>query len=89
MTNGSGKSDRPVVPEKSPNKAGPPAAEGMEGRGLAKGNHVTNSTVYADMPGRTRRVIHLFSRNRGDLPGNDCLPRGGRIGSVKPAGGYE
>src|ERR1700721_2649884 len=38
MTNESGKSDRPVVPEKSPNKAGQPVAEGMEGRGLAKGN---------------------------------------------------
>src|SRR6266481_4839410 len=38
MTNGSGKSDSPVVPEKSPNKAGRPVAEGMEGRGLAKGN---------------------------------------------------
>src|ERR1700740_1924499 len=38
MTNGPGKSDRPTVPGKSPNKAGPPAAEGMEGKGLAKGN---------------------------------------------------
>src|SRR6202163_2027229 len=38
MTNGPGKSDSPVVPEKSPNKAGQPAAEGMEGRGRAKGN---------------------------------------------------
>jgi RNA-directed DNA polymerase len=38
MTNGSGKSDRPTVPEKSPNNAGQTAAEGMEGRGLAKGN---------------------------------------------------
>jgi RNA-directed DNA polymerase len=38
MTNGPGKSDRPEVPEKSPNKAGPSAAEGTEGRGLAKGN---------------------------------------------------
>src|ERR1700746_2056654 len=38
MTNGHGKSDRPVVPEKSPNKAGQPVAEGMEGSGLAKGN---------------------------------------------------
>jgi RNA-directed DNA polymerase len=35
---GQGQSDRPVVPTKSPNKAGEPAAEGMEGRGLAKGN---------------------------------------------------
>jgi hypothetical protein len=38
MTNGPGKSDSPVVPEKSPNNAGQPAAEGMEGSGLAKGN---------------------------------------------------
>src|SRR6266446_4032769 len=36
--NGQGQSDRPVVPAKFPNKAGRPAAEGMEGRGLAKGN---------------------------------------------------
>jgi RNA-directed DNA polymerase len=36
--NGPGKSDRPRVPTKSPNKAGNPATEGMEGRGLAKGN---------------------------------------------------
>jgi len=38
MTNRPGKSDRPTVPEKFPNNAGQPAAEGMEGRGLAKGN---------------------------------------------------
>jgi len=33
-----GKSDSLVVPGKSPNKAEEPAAEAMEGRGLAKGN---------------------------------------------------
>ena len=38
MTNGPGKSDRPTVPEKSPNNARQRAAEGMEGSGLAKGN---------------------------------------------------
>ncbi len=49
MMNGHGKSDRPVVPAKSPNNAdgllaslddvkGRSVAEGMEGRGLAKGN---------------------------------------------------
>jgi len=48
MMNGHRKSDRPVVPAKSPNntgpparrsaQGGPPAAEGTEGRGLAKGN---------------------------------------------------
>ncbi len=32
------KSDRPVVPAKAPNKAEQSAAEGPEGRGLAKGN---------------------------------------------------
>jgi RNA-directed DNA polymerase len=32
------KSHRPIVPMKSPNKAGQPAAEAVEGRGLAKGN---------------------------------------------------
>ncbi len=36
--NGLRQSDRPVVPTKSPNNAGASAAEGMEGRGLAKGN---------------------------------------------------
>ncbi len=38
MMNEHGKSDRPIVPGKSPNKARVPAAEEMEGRGLAKGN---------------------------------------------------
>jgi len=40
MMNGSGKSDRPIVPRKPPNKAAgaPAAAEGVEERGLAKGN---------------------------------------------------
>jgi RNA-directed DNA polymerase len=36
--NGPGQSDRSVVPTKSPNNAARAAAEGMEGRGLAKGN---------------------------------------------------
>jgi RNA-directed DNA polymerase len=36
--NGHGKSDRPTVPMKFPNKAGQPAAEGMEGKGLAEGS---------------------------------------------------
>ena len=36
--NGPGKSDRPIVPGKPPNKAERSAAEAVEGRGLAKGN---------------------------------------------------
>ena len=38
MTDNRGKSDSPVVPLKSPNNAGQPAAEAVEGSGLAKGN---------------------------------------------------
>jgi RNA-directed DNA polymerase len=38
MMNEHGKSDRPIVPGKSPNKVRTPMAEEMEGRGLAKGN---------------------------------------------------
>jgi group II intron reverse transcriptase/maturase len=38
MMHGGGKSDSPIVPGKSPNKAEGPAAEATEGRGLAKGN---------------------------------------------------
>ncbi len=38
MTHGWRKSDRPVVPAKSSNNGGRPAAEAVEGRGLAKGN---------------------------------------------------
>src|ERR1700728_437067 len=38
MMNERGKSDGPIVPKKSPNKASVSVAEEMEGRGLAKGN---------------------------------------------------
>ena len=38
MTNRGGKSDRPIVPGKPPNKVEAPAAEVVEGRGRAKGN---------------------------------------------------
>ena len=60
MTNGPGKSDRPVVPEKSPNKAGQPAAEGLEGRGLAKGNlrqqNAPRTPSRKDAPSALERV---------------------------------
>ena len=38
-----GKSDRPVVPAKPPNKAASAAAEAVEGRGLGKGNAVSKT----------------------------------------------
>ena len=60
MTNGPGKSDRPAVPEKSPNKAGQPAAEGMEGNGLAKGNlleqNASRTPSRSDAPSALERV---------------------------------
>src|SRR5215470_12278564 len=51
MTNGLGKSDSPAVPAKSSNKAGRPAAERMEGRGLAKGNLLQQ--IASRTPSRT------------------------------------
>src|SRR6516165_4014859 len=60
MMNGQGKSDRPEVPEKSPNNAGPPGAEGMEGRGLAKGNlpqqNASRTPSRSDAPSALERV---------------------------------
>jgi group II intron reverse transcriptase/maturase len=44
MTNDRGKSDRPVVPRKPPNKASASAAEVVEERGLAKGNSLGSNT---------------------------------------------
>src|SRR5574338_619574 len=45
MMNEQGKSDRVIVPVKSPNRAGiQPVAEGMEGSALAKGNSSEQNT---------------------------------------------
>jgi len=58
--NGHGKSDRPVVPVKSPNNAGQLAAEGTEGRGLAKGNpsqqNASRTQSRADAPSALERI---------------------------------
>lgn len=43
--NADGKSDRPIVPVKSPNKAEGVAAEAMEGRGRTKGNSLEGNTL--------------------------------------------
>ena len=60
MTNGPGKSDRPTVPEKSPNNAGQPVAERMEGKGLAKGNLLEQNAFRTpsrtDAPSALERV---------------------------------
>ena len=54
MMNGRGKSDSPVVPEKPPNKAEEPAAEAVEGRGLAKGNSLERNALRTQ--GRDERA---------------------------------
>src|SRR5438067_13562602 len=65
---GGGKSDGPIVPAKPPNKAGgaPPAAEGVEGRGPAKGNsvagrqHRTQCRIELSTAGDgVRRVVRI------------------------------
>src|SRR5258708_8490194 len=66
MTNGPGKSDRPVVPEKSPNNAG--QLEGMEGSGLAKGNlpqqNASRTPSRTDAPSALERVRQAAGKDK-------------------------
>jgi RNA-directed DNA polymerase len=68
MTNGRGKSDRSVVPENSPNNAGASAAEGKEGRDLAKGNSREPTTLRtqnrAGVQQKLERVRQAATRDR-------------------------
>ena len=68
MMNGPGKSDRPAVPEKSPNKAVQSAAEGMEGRGLAKGNlqqqNASRTPSRTDAPSALERVRQAAKKDK-------------------------
>src|SRR5215471_13550255 len=68
MMNGQGKSDRPEVPGKSPNNAGPPAAEEMEGRGLAKGNpsqqNASRTPSRSDAPSALERVRQAAKKDK-------------------------
>src|SRR6202049_2405511 len=80
--NGHGKSDRPVVPEKSSNKIGQPTAEGMEGRGLAKGNlpqqNASRTPSRKDAPVRWSRYVKQQQRIRSCGARRSCttLKRG-------------
>src|ERR1700680_3095874 len=68
MTNEPGKSDRPTVPKKSPNNAGQPAAEGMEGSGLAKGNlpqqNASRTPSREDASSALERVRQAASKDK-------------------------
>ena len=68
MMHGHGQSDSPVVPAKFPNKAGEPAAEEMEGRGLAKGNPRQQTAPRAQdregAPSALERVRQVAERDK-------------------------
>jgi RNA-directed DNA polymerase len=68
MMNERGKSDRPTVPGKSPNKAGQPAAEEMEGRGLTKGNpqqqNASRTLSRTDAPSALERIRQTASKDK-------------------------
>jgi hypothetical protein len=68
MMNGRGKSDSFVVPGKPPNKAEEPAAEVVEGRGLAEGNlperNIHRTQSREGMPSALERVRQAARRDR-------------------------
>jgi retron-type reverse transcriptase len=68
MMDGRGKSDSSVVPGKPPNKAEEPAAEAVEGRGLAKGNlperNIGRTQSRDEMPSALERVRQAARRDR-------------------------
>ena len=68
MTNGLGKSDRSVVPEKSTNNVGQLAAEGMEGRDLAKGSlpqqNAPRTPSRTDAPSALERVRQAAGKDK-------------------------
>ncbi len=68
MMNERGKSDRPVVPVKSSNNVGQPAAEGMEGRGLTKGNpqqqNASRTPGRSDAPSALERIRQAARKDK-------------------------
>jgi hypothetical protein len=69
VMHGDGKSDSSIVPAKSPNKAGQPAAEAMEGRGLTQENAAQQNTSRtqsreANVPSELERIRQAAIRNR-------------------------
>jgi len=89
MTNGRGKSDSPIVPANTPNKAEEPAVEAREGRGLAKGNSPERNAFRTqgreDTPSALERVRQAATRDKKTAV--HCAPpphlrRGATSGSV-------
>ena len=94
--NGSGNSDRPIVPKKAANKEGgrPPSAERLEGRGLAKGNPGEQTRFWTqgqlDLHHALGRIRHAASYASLPKAGARCGNaarrdlRGGRPARVVP-----
>ena len=65
--NGSGKSDRRVVPTKLPNDTGRPAEEAVEGRGRTEGNprqqHASRTQRRTDAPNALERIGQAARRD--------------------------
>lgn len=72
MTNDSGKSDKPIVPEKETNKerGGPRLAECLEGRGLAKGNSGEQTRFWTqgqvDLQAALDRIREVVRRDKDE-----------------------
>ena len=69
MMTGLGQSDNPVVPANDPNNAGRSAAEGREGRGLAKGNPSQQNqsighSAATDWPSALDRIRRAARKDR-------------------------
>jgi RNA-directed DNA polymerase len=68
MMNEHGKSDRSVIPTKSPNNAGQTAAEGTEGRDLTKGNlppqNPSRTPSREDAPSALEQVRQAASKDK-------------------------
>jgi group II intron reverse transcriptase/maturase len=65
------KSDRPVVPAKPPNKSRNLAAEGVEGRGVTKGNSPQQNAVRT----QSREEDAIGKSSAGDLAAHSALER--------------
>jgi len=67
MMNGSGKSDRPVIPTKPPNDAGRPVEDAVEGRGRTEGNsrqqNASRTQRRTHAPSAPERVRHVARRD--------------------------
>ncbi len=66
--NGGGKSDKPVVPGKLPNKGSgaPMLAEGVEERGLAKGNSVRQNSPRAQERKRLQSALDRIQQKAAE-----------------------